>query len=273
MKDNFSTFGRSGCKFYLDDAGIMLRKISSNINYNERLYSQYLKQNKFESIGNFCTPKSQNFDKLSELYTFDMEYIHGKTFESFCIDATISEIQAFSDSICQFISLNLKNSVVTEINFEKLRKKLYDLKSKLDNSAKTYIDYLLSNELHTLPIGKNHGDLTMSNIIFSDKYYLIDFLDNPYESPLNDLVKIKQDTEHNFYFDLIKTRNTKVKICLDYIDNELNNRFADIVCSFEFIWLSIFNLLRVLPYLTNENEKLSTLQNLKKYEYYITGGR
>ena len=36
-------------------------------------------------------------------------------------------------------------------------------------------------------------NLPSTNIIFSDKYYFIDFLDNEFESPLNDLAKIKQE--------------------------------------------------------------------------------
>jgi hypothetical protein len=109
--------------------------------------------------------------------------------------------------------------------------------------------------------------------MFSDKYYLIDFLDNPYETPLNDLIKIKQDTEHNFYFNLIGKSDTKVKVCLDYLDKQLNTKFEEVQNSHQFIWLSIFNLLRVLPYLKNRSEIQSILKSLKKYERYITSSR
>ena len=248
MSDNFSKFGRSGCTFYLDANGIILRKISSDIEYNDRLYSQYLKQSKFEDNNNFSTPTPHNFNKSNNLYQFDMEYIHGKTFNSFCLDSNVDEILGFAKNLQMFLSDNIKNSILTEINFNKL-------------------------QIKSLLIGKNHGDLTMSNIMFSDKYYLIDFLDNPYETPLNDLIKIKQDTEHNFYFNLLGKVDTKVKVCLDYIDKELNKKFDYIIKSHEFIWLSIFNLLRVLPYLKNKKEIESILKSLKKYEHYITSSR
>jgi hypothetical protein len=87
------------------------------------------------------------------------------------------------------------------------------------------------------------------------------------------LIKIKQDTEHNFYFNLIGKADTKVKVCLNYIDTQLNQTFSDIIESHQFIWLSIFNLLRVLPYLKSKNEIESILKSLKKYEYYITSSR
>ena len=270
MNDNFLKFGRSGCTFYLDANDIILRKISSDSEYNNRLYSQYLKQSKFDSSNNFSTPMPYEFNKNENLHYFDMEYIHGKTFNNFCLDSNIDEMLAFSNNLKNFISENLKNSIPTEINFYKLESKLNNL-SKLLGGVEKYTNFLLNNPIEILSIGKNHGDLTMSNIMFSDKYYLIDFLDNPYESPLNDLVKIKQDTEHNFYFNLLGKVDTKVKVCLDYIDNELNNKFENIIESHQFIWLSIFNLLRVLPYLKSKNETESILKSLKKYECYITG--
>lgn len=270
-KENFSKFGRSGCSFYLDNSNIILKKESSDPTYNERLYSQYVKQCEFKSNNGFYTPQPFDFDKSKELYAFDMEYIHGKTFETFCINSTASDIRTFSKNLNSLISDNLKNSILTEIDFNKLKVKLQILYKVLDPTSRPYIDYLLNNKLTKLPIGKNHGDLTMSNIIFADKYYLIDFLDNPYESPLNDLVKVKQDTEHGFYLSLLGKYSTKVKICLNYLDNELNNKFPDIIHTKEFIWLSIFNLLRVLPYMKDQQEKNTIIQNLKKYERYITG--
>jgi hypothetical protein len=270
MFDNFSKFGRSGCKFYLDENGIILRKISSHSEYNDRLHSQYLKQSKFESNNNFATPIPYKFNKSEELHFFDMEYIHGKTFNNFCLNSSVDDILAFSENLNLFLIQNFKSSLSTEINFNKLENKLLKLSNQLGDGVLKYINFLLSNPIESLPIGKNHGDLTMSNIIFSDKHYLIDFLDNPYETPLNDLIKIKQDTEHNFYFNLLGNVETKVKICLDYIDNELNKKFDYLIGSHEFIWLSIFNLLRVLPYLKSKKEVESILKSLSKYECYIT---
>ena len=191
MNNNFSKFGRSGCSFRLDENGIILRKISSGLDYNSRLYSQYLKQCNFENNNNFSTPRQYVFDKTSELHYFDMEYIYGKTFNAFCLESNVSEILSFCDNLQNFLSNNIKKSILTEINFEKLEKKLIYLSSILDVDLKIYINFLLNNQVESLLIGESHGDLTMSNIMFSDKYYLIDFLDNPYETPLNDLIKIK----------------------------------------------------------------------------------
>jgi len=273
MNENFSKFGRSGCSFYLDEKGIILRKISSKPEYNDRLFSQYLKQFKFENINNFATPKPYEFNKSKNLHYFDMEYIHGKTFNSFCLDSNVDQILDFCNRLECFLNKNIKNSIVSDINFSKLELKLNNISKLLGSHFDQYIKFLINNPIKSLLIGNNHGDLTMANIIFSDKYYLIDFLDNPYETPLNDLIKIKQDTEHNFYFNLIGKKDTKVKVCLDYINNRINKQFYFVVESKEFIWLSIFNLLRILPYLKNKFEVESILKSLKKYECHITSSR
>lgn len=273
MNGNFSKFGRSGCTFYLDESGIVLRKVSSNSEYNNRLYAQYLKQSKFENTGNFAAPVPHRFEKNTELHYFDMEYIHGRTFNTFCIDSSVDDIVGFSEDLKNYLSYNFKNSIYTNINFLILQNKLEYLYKGSPKEFELYIKFLIDNPIKTLPIGKSHGDLTMSNIMFSDKYYLIDFLDNPYETPLNDLVKLKQDTEHNFYFNLVGKVDTKVKVCLDYLDSQLNKEFADILTTHEFMWLSIFNLIRVLPYLKNKKEIQSIKKSLQKYEHYITSSR
>ena len=63
------------------------------------MYSQYLKQSKFEDNSNFSTPKPYEFSKVNNLHHFDMEYIHGKTFNMFCLDSNVDEILAFSQNL------------------------------------------------------------------------------------------------------------------------------------------------------------------------------
>ncbi len=48
-----------------------------------------------------------------------------------------------------------------------------------------------------MPVGICHGDLTFSNMLFNgNNYYLIDFLDSFVESPLLDIVKLRQDSAY-----------------------------------------------------------------------------
>jgi hypothetical protein len=273
MVDNFTKYGRSGCSFILNEDKMVLRKISKDVEYNNRLYTQYLKQEKFSPIENFSKPSLFEFNKKNDLHYCEMQYIRGKTFEKFCEESNVDEFIGFCDSLINFLDSNIKNSVVTSINFEILKSKLVTLKNNLADEYQIYIDYLLNNPINELMIGKSHGDLTMSNIIFSDKYYLIDFLDNYFDSPLNDISKIKQDTEYNFYLSLINSNNSKVKICLNYIDDNINKKFKEQIDSFEFRWINILNLLRVVNYLTSNSELDKIKKGLKKYEYIITNSR
>jgi hypothetical protein len=264
--------GRSGCKFVLNEKELILQKFSKEREYNERLFKQFEKQKNFSDILKFSKPIVYEFNTSENLWNFNMQYIRGNTFSQYCNNENVNSILEFSDQIVKYLKFNFDNSLCTDINFTKLENKLIDLKIKLLD-LDLYFKYLLSNPIEKLNIGNCHGDFTLSNIIFSDKYYLIDFLDNIYETPLNDLIKIKQDTEHNFYFNLIKQKNNKIKICFDYINESLNKTFEEIINTEHFIWFSIFNLLRILPYLKEKNEIDSILKILKKYEYRITSSR
>ena len=92
-------------------------------------------------------------------------------------------------------------------------------------------------------------------MIFSDSYYLVDFLDNIFDTPINDIVKLRQDSKHKFYFTISKKFNIKVDSVLDKIDKEVNLNFKDIIESDEFRYLSVLNLARILP-VVNPKKKL-----------------
>ena len=273
MNNKFTKFGRSGCELRLDSDGMIIHKISNSVSYNERLYLQFLKQKNFIPTEKFSAPCVYGFNNLENLHSFDMEYIHGKSFDQFCIESNVKEVNYFCHSLINIIKDNLKKSVWTNIDFSYLEKKLFSLRTILEPSLYSYIDFLLTNKIKSLPIGFSHGDLTMSNIIFSNKYYILDFLDNIFETPLNDIIKIRQDTEHKFYMNLLEKDNTKIESCLGYIDSQIKIEFKDLIETNEYIWLSIFNLLRVLPYLKNIDEKISIKNGLKKHEHFITGSR
>jgi hypothetical protein len=273
MKDQFTKFGRSGCRLQLNPEGLLIRKTSSSVSYNSRLYTQYIKQKAFIPTENFVAPIVDDFNKNGDLHFFDMEYIYGKSFDQFCIDSNVKEIQCFANCLVSFIKNNLQKSIWTNIDFSFLEKKLLLLKAALEPSFHGYVDFLLNNKVLALPIGFSHGDLTMSNMIFSNKYYVLDFLDNIFETPLNDIIKVRQDTQHKFYLNFLEKNNTKIETCLDYIDSQIELEFKELVATNEYVWLSIFSLLRVLPYLKQENERLSIQNGLKKYEHFIASSR
>lgn len=157
-----------------------------------------------------------------------------------------------------------KEAICKYINKEVLLDKYYDTIAKIPKN-KDKQDYLLhiEKELKALPnsiqipLGKCHGDLTFSNILFTDrKIILIDFLDNFIETPLQDIVKLRQDTKHLWSLKLYKREydKTKIKIILNHLDNIIDKHFS----KYEFYrkYYSIFqkiNLLRILPYVKDES--------------------
>jgi aminoglycoside/choline kinase family phosphotransferase len=108
------------------------------------------------------------------------------------------------NNLIEYFNFNIKSSTPQKIDVSIIASKIEELKLKVtDNinaTEKEYffniLEYLKTNIPDMpLPVGTCHGDFTFSNILFGDnKIYLLDFLDSFIESPLIDIVKIRQDT-------------------------------------------------------------------------------
>lgn len=109
--------------------------------------------------------------------------------------------------------------------------------------------------------GYSHGDLTLCNVLFSDNLlYLIDFSYNPVKSPIYDLVKLKQDTEHHWIRQHDDTVDVYVLNSCDKKVNEMINKHVD---HESYKILQTLNFLRIIPYVKG-NVKISNylLENL-----------
>lgn len=107
-----------------------------------------------------------------------------------------------------------------------------------------------------LPVDRCHGDLTFSNILFlGQKIVLIDFLDNFIETPLQDIVKLRQDTKHFWSLNLYNGEMDfiKIKMIFEFLDRAIDVHFKKY--SFYEKYYKIFqkiNMLRILPYAKEE---------------------
>ena len=119
-----------------------------------------------------------------------------------------------------------------------------------------------------IPVGLCHGDLTFSNVLFNgNNYYLIDFLDSFVETPLQDIVKIRQDTRY-YWSQLMYTKQydaVRLRIVCDKIDSEIDSYFRG-----KYQWyadnyktVQLMNILRILPY-THEERVVTYLKNILK---------
>ena len=104
-----------------------------------------------------------------------------------------------------------------------------------------------------MPVGMCHGDLTFSNILFNgNNYYLIDFLDSFIESPLLDIVKIRQDTAYLWSTLMYHKPFDKVRV---HIISEKIDKAIDEYFTGKYEWyrkyympLQLMNFLRILQY-------------------------
>lgn len=243
---DFKVKGHSKYKLHRENSLVIK---SSDIE-DERLYKSAQKQNLFKS-NFFKTPKIHDITNTS----FSMDYIGGKSFNEFFEYASKDDLDFLIENIQGYLSETIIGSV--EIPISILKNKINSL-----NIEKKFL-YLLDNkESISVYVGKCHGDMTLSNMIFGKDIYLIDFLDSYIESPTLDLIKLRQDTHLYWSLNMIdKTTDlTKIKLGLKYIDNWIIDNYK--IEDYEL--LQIINLLRIYPY-TNDEKIISWLdKNIKK---------
>ena len=90
----------------------------------------------------------------------------------------------------------------------------------------------------------------LRNILFtSNKYYFIDYLDSFIETPIQDIVKLRQDTKYIWSTMMYKKKYDIVRLNMifKYIDDKINDHFSNN----EFYYrnydrLQLMNILRIL---------------------------
>ncbi len=84
----------------------------------------------------------------------------------------------------------------------------------------------------------------------NDVIYLIDFLDSFIETPLFDIIKIRQDTKYQWSLNLVNFEYNYITISgyLDLFDNIIHNYYKNYNFYNHYYFFQIINLLRVLQY-------------------------
>ena len=238
---------------------------SSNDDNFYRLEKQIKKQENF----------SENYSEKFEIYVpkiiekmnnkFLMEYIYfSENFIDFAQHGNVKKINWFLKKIILIIEKYLSFCQYDYLDKKILENKINSIEKNLINNQ--YIDIndsfyknnlkFLKNNINCLdkvkvPLGLCHGDLTFSNILIDSseiKIYLIDFLDSFIESPILDIVKIRQDTKYywicNMYSDFFDKNN--IILTLNYLDREIDKYFS----KYEFykktyVFFEKLNILRV----------------------------
>jgi len=224
--------------------------VTKSSNYaDDRLLISANKQKKFKS-NFFKTPTVFDIGASS----FTMDYINGESFSQFFTRATKRDL----DNLINRIDGYLEERIIGEIDLpiEILKDKITSIPINID-----LLPILSNLESVKVKVGLCHGDMTLSNMIFSEDIYLIDFLDSYIESPTIDIVKLRQDTHLHWSLNMVNNivDLTKIKLGMKYIDDWLveNHR----VEYYEI--LQIINLLRIYPYTTDDNIKIYLEKNIK----------
>ena len=256
------------------------RYIIKSFNDPERGKSSSLKQQKFSRL--ICekwqidTPKIIEVISNENEYKIVMEYIDGYSgCELDLIDKT-QMVFAMKNALSYLLAYNFESSIDTKYAPQIFIEKLNSIKSKNSKTFPTSpvifdkaYEYINSKPFWLLPVGDNHGDLTLTNIIATGnrEFYLIDFIPAFIESPLWDLTKLEQDLSLYWsarYIKGAKLTNFKLmaNAIMPGIHEVLKYYYQD-----SFRLLMILCMLRICPYIRDKpshswlNQHLNTLLN------------
>lgn len=263
--------GNSGCKVEVvrEDTKLFVLKSTEDPKYLGRLALQAEKQKAASGmqVPNIIVPKVYDIIRTDAKTGVRMDYVYSQNYIDYFENAGVHEIDAFVDAMIAFVEQEIKLSPITECSNEVLMTKFEDVVSK---AAKRddYNDELkeLLNQARMrlkagggmlrIPVGVCHGDLTFSNVLFcGQQYCFIDFLDSFIETPLQDIVKLRQDSQYLWSCLMYQQPYDalRLKLISEYVDERLDKHFS------QHDWykkhyevLQLMNMLRILPYAKEE---------------------
>lgn len=278
---NIVVQGHSGCQIDVvsENNQLYIYKSTSDPKYLDRLSSQIEKQREASklSLQHIRVPEVYSLQRTSETTIAKMQYVYSKNFIEFFEFAGFEQVDYFIKAVILFVEHEITNSTLEVVLPQVFQNKFEEIINKVNQNSLYNADAEVVDimdrckgifdgiEEMILPIGTCHGDLTLSNILFNgNNYYLIDFLDSFIETPLQDIVKIRQDTAY-YWSQMMYTKkydSVRLRIIFDKIDKTLDSYFAN-----KYEWyranyktLQLMNILRILPYAKEE----SVITYLKK---------
>lgn len=261
--------GHSGCSVEVirDGRELYIDKRTCSPGYFSRLIAQAQKQRR--AVDLYRTPYIKVPEILnitsSDVVSVKMNYVYSMNFVEYFESAGLSQISHFIDTFIALCTEEIDLSEMAQIKWDVLTDKLIDVRAKCLTNQSLHDDpevsillaciekrFLTGTGDFEIPVGICHGDLTLSNILFNNNaYYLIDFLDSFVETPLMDIVKLRQDTAFGWSLLMYTHAYDKIrmKIIMEKIDKAFDTHFS------KYVWYrryySIFqliNFLRILQY-------------------------
>lgn len=278
--------GHSGCNIdilEIDDK-LYVKKSTLDPKYLNRLYLQGNKQLNDNSLGgSIVNPKIHELIKNDKEAYILMDYVYAKNFIDYFENASPEDINHFIETFIDYINKELDECEIKSVNKNIFIDKFNSVKKNCENNELTKdnkkVKVILNDcekkfnnlpDIIYLPCNICHGDLTFSNILFtSNKFYFIDYLDSFIETPIQDIVKLRQDTKY-FWSTLMYTKKydiVRLNMIFNYIDNKINNYFKNnneyYVKYYEI--LQVMNILRILPYVKKAHVRDFVLNILSSF--------
>ena len=273
--------GHSGCQIDVVQDGDQIYVYKSTVDpkYLKRLVLQAEKQRAAaqKEYQHIRVPQIFDLELTPSQVTIKMQYVYSKNFIEFFEQAGFEQIDYLIGALKYFIDYEVSQCEMQTVPAKVFQDKFADVKSKCESNPIYAGDAVIAEILHNsgtifgnlsdmyIPVGLCHGDLTFSNLLFNgNNYYLIDFLDSFVETPLQDIVKIRQDSKH-LWSQLMYTKpfdRIRLQIVCRKIDDEIDAYFAE-----KYSWyrecynaMQLMNILRILPY-AHEEKVITYLKN------------
>ena len=281
---NIEVKGHSGCQIDVVPEGkeIYVYKSTVDPKYLNRLWLQAEKQKTAGTVAyqHIRVPKVYEIVKDQDKTVIKMQYVYSKNFIEFFEQAGFEQIDYLVVALKYFLEYEIDKCQMENVPASVFQSKFEEVKGKAVNNLLCQNDEEITEILDKagkvfyaadslqIPVGLCHGDLTFSNVLFNgNNYYLIDFLDSFVETPLQDIVKIRQDT-HYYWSQLMYTKQydaVRLRIVCDKIDREIDSYFQE-----KYPWyatnyktMQLMNILRILPY-AHEQRVVNYLKNILK---------
>lgn len=275
--------GHSGCQIDVvrEDRELYVYKSTVDPKYFNRLVLQAEKQRSAtrDELQHIRVPRILDIVRNEKTVSVKMDYVYSRNFVEYFEQAGFEQIDYLIGGLKMFIEHEISHSLLTEVNRKVIIDKFDDVCSKTRGNKHLAGDHVIEDILNksaivfaalpeslSMPVGLCHGDLTFSNILFNgNNYYLIDFLDSFIESPLLDIVKLRQDTAWRWsqLMYVHPCDSIRLRIAFDKIDSELDRYFAG-----RYEWyrrfyhqLQLMNFLRILQY-AHETAVIDYLKNV-----------
>ena len=234
---------------------IPLVNYSSTIKNDKNFFLMEFKHKTIDIITYFKNYSFVNIDNFVEKIIFIIEdYISKCTFQKINKEILSQKINNIENNI-KNINKNINKNIFNDDDNQIINKSLSYLNDKISEIININI-----------PIGYCHGDLTLSNILIdplNNQLFLIDFLDSFIESPIIDIVKIRQDTKFCWTLELYNQNldKNKIRIIMNELDNKIDNYFKKYTY-YELIYkyFEMMNIIRIIQY----------CKSIKIKEYLIT---